>query len=153
MCVFNVCKNTYVPSQFDTCTVAYTLTHTSTPSRTPSHPHTHNHPLRNTDEQIVSLRKNVPRIGFGTSDRDDALKVFISAEHEKGCYGRESPGPCAYKPVGGPALQVWGWGGGGLFFFFLCICVRVFVCVCLCICVCMCMWLLCCLHAYYHQVL
>ena len=49
-------------------------------------------------EQLVSQRKTAPRLRFGTSDRDDALKIFISPEHEKGAYGRESPGPCAYRP-------------------------------------------------------
>lgn len=63
------------------------------------------HP-RPTGEQLVSRRKTAPRIRFGTSDRDDALKIFISPEHEKGAFGRESPGPCAYKPLQSIGPQV-----------------------------------------------
>lgn len=57
-------------------------------------------------EQLVSQRKTAPRTRFGTSHRDAALKIFISHEHEKGAYGRESPGPCAYKPPDSIGPQV-----------------------------------------------
>ena len=43
--------------------------------------------------------------GFGTSTRDHAAKVFLSAEQAKVFFGLESPGPAAYKVLSGVGAQ------------------------------------------------
>eukprot|EP00798_Chlamydomonas_sp_ICE-L_P011851 gene11851-14956_t len=43
--------------------------------------------------QPSSSKKTLPNPKIGTSTRDAANKVFISKEHEKGMFGRDTPGP------------------------------------------------------------
>jgi hypothetical protein len=45
-------------------------------------------------KQTLSIKKTLPTARIGTSTRDKADKVFISAEHEKAQYGKITPGPC-----------------------------------------------------------
>ena len=47
-------------------------------------------------EQIASHKPSKPRFGFGSSTREHAAKVFISAEHDKITGNRFAPGPGAY---------------------------------------------------------
>lgn len=51
-------------------------------------------------KQALSKKKSLPLYSFGTSDRDQAAKVYMSREHEKGQKGDFSPGPTT-------AQQVW----------------------------------------------
>ena len=44
-------------------------------------------------------------LGFGTSTRDHAEKVFIGKEQAKVFFGMESPGPAAYKVLSGVGKQ------------------------------------------------
>eukprot|EP00240_Pyramimonas_obovata_P016216 CAMPEP_0118932362 /NCGR_PEP_ID=MMETSP1169-20130426/10006_1 /TAXON_ID=36882 /ORGANISM="Pyramimonas obovata, Strain CCMP722" /LENGTH=302 /DNA_ID=CAMNT_0006875011 /DNA_START=144 /DNA_END=1052 /DNA_ORIENTATION=+ len=44
-------------------------------------------------KQHDSRKGNAPSFGFGSSNRDGAEKVFLTAEHAKSLYGIESPGP------------------------------------------------------------
>lgn len=69
--------------------------------------------------QVASTKHSAPMPGFGTSNRDQMQKLFISSEHEKSMTGNNSPGPCNYAvPAGnGPQhLSVWQsaptWGFG-----------------------------------------
>jgi hypothetical protein len=43
-----------------------------------------------------STRESAPIFGFGSSTRENQAKVYMSPEHEKGNFGRGSPGPCTY---------------------------------------------------------
>ena len=45
--------------------------------------------------QTLSGRNSDPFYGFGSSDRDNVKKVFISTAHEKAKHGIQSPGPAA----------------------------------------------------------
>lgn len=53
--------------------------------------------------QVLSLKRTGSATRFGSSTRDNASKVYISAEHEKGFVGLASPGPCTamHVPIGG----------------------------------------------------
>lgn len=71
--------------------------------------------------QVSSSKPSRPRIGFGTSNREHAAKVYISAEHEKVSGGsKDAPGPGAYpvpsltgKPVvSGKQVSGSAWGFG-----------------------------------------
>eukprot|EP00740_Mantoniella_antarctica_P007540 CAMPEP_0181363378 /NCGR_PEP_ID=MMETSP1106-20121128/8678_1 /TAXON_ID=81844 /ORGANISM="Mantoniella antarctica, Strain SL-175" /LENGTH=324 /DNA_ID=CAMNT_0023477735 /DNA_START=42 /DNA_END=1016 /DNA_ORIENTATION=- len=44
--------------------------------------------------QVLSRTQSNPKYGFGTTERDQRDKMFISKEHEKAVLGREGPGPC-----------------------------------------------------------
>mmetsp|Transcript_13100 Transcript_13100/g.15822 ORF Transcript_13100/g.15822 Transcript_13100/m.15822 type:complete len:302 (-) Transcript_13100:366-1271(-) len=44
-------------------------------------------------KQHDSRKETAPAFGFGSSDRNGATKVFVTAEHAKSSYGKESPGP------------------------------------------------------------
>jgi len=44
-------------------------------------------------KQTDSRKETAPQFGFGSSDRQNAAKVFVTAEHAKSSYGKESPGP------------------------------------------------------------
>ena len=46
--------------------------------------------------QVSSMKPSLPRFGFGTSTRDNAAKVYISAEHEKVMGSSDAPGPGTY---------------------------------------------------------
>ncbi|CAG9460053.1 unnamed protein product [Pedinophyceae sp. YPF-701] len=52
--------------------------------------------------QALSTKKTLPTCRFGTSTRDKANKIFISAEHEKDSFGELSPGPTT--AMGHPAI-------------------------------------------------
>ena len=71
--------------------------------------------------QVSSKKPSLPRFGFGSGTRDDAAKVYISAEHEKvSSGGKDVPGPGAYpiKAMTGnrnasskqPTGSAWGFG-------------------------------------------
>ena len=70
--------------------------------------------------QVSSKKPSLPRFGFGTSNRDDAAKVYISAEHDALSGGRDAPGPGTYpirsltgKPiVAGKQVSGSSWGFG-----------------------------------------
>jgi len=47
--------------------------------------------------QVSSTYRSQPRFGFGSSDRDQAAKVYISKDHEAATGGRDAPGPGQYK--------------------------------------------------------
>ena len=49
--------------------------------------------------QVLSLKRSASAAKFGSSTRDGAGKVYISAEHEKGFVGNSSPGPCTAAQV------------------------------------------------------
>ena len=49
--------------------------------------------------QVLSLKRTGSATRFGSSTRDNASKVYISAEHEKGSVGLASPGPCTAVQV------------------------------------------------------
>ncbi|KAK9829789.1 hypothetical protein WJX72_007931 [[Myrmecia] bisecta] len=55
--------------------------------------------------QFDSTKETAPSMRFTTANRDAAEKIFVSAEHEKAGYGRESPGPSAYNLSGGLGKQ------------------------------------------------
>ena len=44
--------------------------------------------------QVLSRTQSAAKYGFGTTQRDQRDKMFISKEHEKAVHGREGPGPC-----------------------------------------------------------
>lgn len=63
-------------------------------------------------EQFDSRKSSAATVHFPSSKRDAAEKLYISAEHEKSGYGRDSPGekvqirvvvmgllPCGHSPV------------------------------------------------------
>jgi hypothetical protein len=50
-------------------------------------------------KQTLSIKKSMPLYSFGSSDRDQAKKIFLSKEHEKGQRGEFSPGPTTAVPV------------------------------------------------------
>jgi hypothetical protein len=52
-------------------------------------------------KQPLSMKKSMPLYSFGTSDRDQAAKLFLSKEHEKGQKGSMSPGPTTAEQVCG----------------------------------------------------
>lgn len=46
--------------------------------------------------QVLGRFSSAPLVGFGTAERKDVRKVWISQEHQKtDCHGLESPGPAA----------------------------------------------------------
>ena len=47
-------------------------------------------------DQVYSKRRSAPMFGFGSSTRNQAAKVFLSAEHAKLSTPGFSPGPSAY---------------------------------------------------------
>ena len=49
--------------------------------------------------QVLSPKRTGSATRFGSSTRDSASKVYISAEHEKGFVGLASPGPCTAVQV------------------------------------------------------
>lgn len=49
-------------------------------------------------KQGESSKQTDPVVGFGTGTRDGAEKIFLSADHAKGDYGKCSPGPSVYNP-------------------------------------------------------
>lgn len=55
--------------------------------------------------QVNGAMESAPRFGFGTSDREQAAKVYISAEHEKYSGGRFAPGPGKYDSESGVGTQ------------------------------------------------
>ena len=48
--------------------------------------------------QVEATKATRPTVGFGTSTRDHAAKVFLGNEQAKVFYGMESPGPAALGP-------------------------------------------------------
>jgi len=71
--------------------------------------------------QVASTKQSLPKYGFGTSDREQAQKVYLSPEHEKVTGGREAPGPGKYPIASmtgntiassghGATSQKWGFG-------------------------------------------
>ncbi|CAK0782857.1 hypothetical protein CVIRNUC_006052 [Coccomyxa viridis] len=51
-------------------------------------------------DQFDSRKPSAATVHFPSSQRDAAEKLYISAEHEKSGYGRDSPGPSAYNVSG-----------------------------------------------------
>lgn len=69
--------------------------------------------------QVASTKSSSPMAGFGTSDRTVQNKLYLSPDHEKMHYGKQSPGPSAYSLPGSVAKQTlsknssmpsWGFG-------------------------------------------
>eukprot|EP00892_Ulva_mutabilis_P007404 jgi/Ulvmu1/5035/UM021_0052.1 len=56
--------------------------------------------------QALSKKKSLPLYSFGTSDRDQARKVYMSREHEKGQKGDFSPGPTTAQQWSGSGRQI-----------------------------------------------
>jgi hypothetical protein len=50
-------------------------------------------------KQSLSIKKSLPLYSFGTSDRDQARKIYLTREHEKTQKGDVSPGPTTAHPV------------------------------------------------------
>ncbi|KAK9904232.1 hypothetical protein WJX75_007359 [Coccomyxa subellipsoidea] len=50
--------------------------------------------------QYESTKASAANVHFSGAQRDAAEKIFISLEHEKSGYGKESPGPSAYNVSG-----------------------------------------------------
>jgi hypothetical protein len=50
-------------------------------------------------KQQLSMKKSLPLYSFGTSSRDQAGKVYLTREHEKGQKGDCSPGPVTATSV------------------------------------------------------
>jgi len=50
--------------------------------------------------QPDSKKVRAPTPGFGASTRDTRAKIYIGAEHEKGSYGMQSPGPAVGYQIG-----------------------------------------------------
>lgn len=46
--------------------------------------------------QPESKKSTLPRYGFGSSTRDGMERVFVTQEHNKILFGKESPGPSTY---------------------------------------------------------
>lgn len=57
-------------------------------------------------KQVYSKKRTLPAYGFGTSTRQGMENVYISAEHEKGQQGQNSPGPMTCRPKSGFRQQV-----------------------------------------------
>jgi hypothetical protein len=61
--------------------------------------------------QSLSERNSVPLFGFGTSNRENVSKVFVSSAHEKAKFGLQSPGPAAlYQRKGALEGKEYGFG-------------------------------------------
>ena len=54
--------------------------------------------------QVLSRTVSAAKYGFGTTQRDQRDKMFISKEHEKAVHGREGPGPCGPASAARSAL-------------------------------------------------
>ncbi|PRW45654.1 histidine triad (HIT) [Chlorella sorokiniana] len=52
------------------------------------------------------VKRNSPTVKFGSGTRDQANRLFISAEHEKGSFGTCSPGPVTANPASSMGRQV-----------------------------------------------
>ena len=50
--------------------------------------------------QASSSTASQPRFGFGSAERNQMERVFISEEHNKSMFGKHSPGPCSYTLKG-----------------------------------------------------
>jgi hypothetical protein len=50
-------------------------------------------------KQPLSMKKTLPLYSFGSSNRDQAGKVYMSREHEKSQKGASSPGPITAAAV------------------------------------------------------
>lgn len=50
-----------------------------------------------TGEQFDSRKPSAAMVHFPSSQRDAAEKIFISAEHEKSGFGRDSPGRFCFR--------------------------------------------------------
>lgn len=67
-------------------------------------------------KQGLSDRNSFPLFGFGTSNRENVSKVFLSSAHEKSKHGLGSPGPAAlYERKGALAGHEYGFGSDDRF--------------------------------------
>jgi hypothetical protein len=57
-------------------------------------------------KQTLSMKKTLPLYSFGSSNRDQAGKVYVSREHEKSQKGSSSPGPVTAAAVCALALHI-----------------------------------------------
>lgn len=57
-------------------------------------------------KQQLSVKKTLPLYSFGSSTRDQAGKVYLTREHEKGQKGDSSPGPITAASVLSRILRV-----------------------------------------------
>ena len=55
--------------------------------------------------QPSSTKRSAPLPGFGSSNRDHAAKVFLTPEHQKANFGKQSPGPVMYTLTPGVGKQ------------------------------------------------
>lgn len=55
---------------------------------------------------MESVKRSGPKIQFGLAQRDASEKLFISIEHEKAQYGKESPG-LSLGPTSSQITQQW----------------------------------------------
>ena len=58
-----------------------------------------------TGRQASSTRHSAPIFGFGSSDRSQQAKLYMSPEHDKMNFGINSPGPCTYNLNGSVGVQ------------------------------------------------
>lgn len=58
-----------------------------------------------TGRQASSTRHTAPLFGFGSSDRSQQAKLYLSPEHDKINFGQNSPGPCTYNLNGSVGVQ------------------------------------------------
>ena len=54
--------------------------------------------------QVMSRTQSNPKYGFGTTERDQRDRMYISKEHEKNMFGKEGPGPCGPASVAKSAM-------------------------------------------------
>ena len=47
-------------------------------------------------QQASSSARSQPKFGFGSAERSQMERVFVSEEHNKSLFGTHSPGPCTY---------------------------------------------------------
>jgi len=75
------------------------------PNRQVPGPGTYKVPSTAYGSQVVSAVSTAPRIVFGSSTRDQAIKVY-QEDADKAFFGLGSPGPCAYKTTSMLGRQV-----------------------------------------------
>ena len=61
--------------------------------------------LQSVGRQVASTSPSAPEAGFGTSDRHTQNKLYLSPEHEKMHFGKQSPGPSSYTLPSSVAKQ------------------------------------------------
>jgi len=66
-------------------------------------------------KQVNSNKTTLPIYGFGSSTRQHQEKVYLTKDHNKGLYGKESPGPSPYTLNPAVGNQVLSFGPTGAY--------------------------------------